>query len=118
MKRIKIMSIAAEVLFVVMMSYGIISCSSSTSATTPPNTVTMTGSEFHPKTLTVSKGTEVTWLNDDGNTHTSTSDNGVWDTKDIAAGKSKKTTFNTVGTFPYHCIYHVSSGMTGTIVVQ
>ena len=118
MKRNKIIFIAAKAFFLAMMAYGIVSCSSGTSTDTPPNTVTMTGSEFHPKTLTVSKGTEVTWLNDDGRTHTSTSDNGVWDTKDIEAGKSKKTPFNTVGTFSYHCFYHGAMGMVGTIIVQ
>ncbi|MDP4221190.1 MAG: cupredoxin domain-containing protein [Bacteroidota bacterium] len=109
---------AATILLFALMTLSSLSCSSSTSNDIPPNTVTMTGSEFHPQVLTVAKGTEVTWLNDDGRTHTSTSNDGLWDTKDITAGKSKKTTFNTIGSFPYHCIYHVSMGMTGTIVVQ
>ncbi len=117
MKRTNIIYKAAGALFLTMMIIVIASCSSSTSANTP-NTVTTTGAEFHPKTLTITKGTEVTWLNDDGVTHTSTSDNGIWDTKDIEAGKSKKITFNTVGSFAYHCIYHGDMGMIGTIIVQ
>ncbi len=84
----------------------------------PPNTVVMSASTFSPTTLTVSVGTTVTWQNDDSYAHTSTSDNGVWDTGNIAARGSAKTTFNTAGTFPYHCIYHVAMGMKGTIVVK
>jgi len=35
-----------------------------------------------------------------------------------ATGTSQKFTFPTAGTFPYHCIPHGSSGMTGTVVVN
>jgi plastocyanin len=83
---------------------------------TQPNTVTMSGMTFSPVSLTIAKGTTITWQNDDGVAHTSTSDTGVWDTGNIPAGSSKTTTFATAGTFPYHCTYH--SMMTGTIVVQ
>jgi len=85
----------------------------------PANTVVMASTMFNPATLTVTKGTTVTWQNKDGFKHTSTSDSaGVWDTGDIQGGASTTTTFNTVGTFPYHCIYHVSMGMRGTIIVK
>jgi len=76
----------------------------------------MSGMAFSPATLTVSAGTTVTWKNDDTMAHTSTSDTGVWDTGNIAAGASKTTTFPTAGTYAYHCTYH--SGMKGTVVVQ
>ena len=82
----------------------------------PANTVLMSGMAFSPATLTVSAGTTVTWKNDDTMAHTSTSDTGVWDTGNIAAGASKTTTFPTAGTYAYHCTYH--SGMKGTVVVQ
>ena len=84
----------------------------------PPNTVTMVNISFSPPNLTVSRGTTVTWKNNDSVTHTSTSDTGVWNTGDIPPGGSKTTTFNTAGTLQYHCTYHVGSGMRGTIVVQ
>lgn len=95
-------------------------CSSPTGSGTPTaNTVTMSSLQFSPATLTVAKGTTVTWTNNDGATvHTATSDGGTWDTGDIAGGSSKSITFSTAGTYPYHCIYHVSMGMTGTIIVQ
>jgi plastocyanin len=92
---------------------------SSSSQNPPPgqsNTVTMINIAFSPSTLTVSKGTTVTWQNNDGVTHTSTSDDGLWDTGNIAPGSSKDVTFSNAGTFKYHCTIHAS--MTGTIIVQ
>jgi plastocyanin len=95
---------------------------SSTPAPAPapaaPNTVLMTGMVFSPATITVPVGSTVTWKNNDGLAHTSTSDTGVWDTGNIAAGASTTTTFNTAGTFPYHCTYHAAMGMKGTVIVQ
>ena len=84
----------------------------------PDNTVQMSGMVFTPATLTVAVGTTVTWMNNDGVAHTSTSDSGVWDTGNIPAGSSKTTTFGTKGTFPYNCTYHASMGMRGTVVVE
>ena len=64
-------------------------------------------------------GTTITWHNGSGVAHTSTSDTpGLWDTGNIPAGSSKTTTFTTAGTFNFHCIYHASMGMTGSITVQ
>jgi len=71
---------------------------------------------FGPGTLTVAKGTTVKFTNDDTMTHTATSDNGAWDTGNIAYGGSKVITFATAGTFPYHCTQHPS--MKATIIVQ
>jgi len=82
----------------------------------PPNTVMMAGMAFTPSTITVAKNTSITWVNNDGVAHTSTSDTGLWDTGNIPAGSSKTVTFSTSGSFPFHCTYH--SMMTGTVVVQ
>ncbi len=71
---------------------------------------------FGPASLTVAKGTTVTWTNTDAAAHTSTSDNGAWDTGSLAKGASGSFTFTTAGTYPYHCTFH--SQMTATIVVQ
>ena len=81
-----------------------------------PNTVMMAGMAFTPTTITVAKNTTITWVNNDGVAHTSTSDTGVWDTGNIPAGSSKTVTFTTPGSYPFHCTYH--SMMTGTVVVQ
>lgn len=90
--------------------------SSGSSTPPPPKTVVMMNIAFDPGTLTVSASTTVTWQNNDGTTHTSTSDNGVWDTGNITGGTSKTLTFSNAGTFKYHCSLH--AGMTGTILVQ
>jgi plastocyanin len=98
-------------------SYGS-SPTSPASAAPPPNTVFMSGMAFSPVTLTIAKGTTVTWKNTDGIAHTVTSDSAVWDTGNMASGASTTTTFNTTGAFPYHCTYHASMGMKGTVIVQ
>lgn len=84
----------------------------------PTNTVLMAGLAFSPVTITVAVGTTVTWKNNDGIAHTSTSDTGVWDTGNLPAGSSTSTKFSTAGTFPFHCTYHGAMGMRGTVVVQ
>lgn len=81
-------------------------------------TVTMPSFTFSPANLTIARHTTVTWYNNSGVAHTSTSNNGLWDTGNIAPGASKTTTFDSVGTFHYTCTYHAAMGMVGTITVQ
>ena len=71
---------------------------------------------FSPKDVTIKKGTTVTWTNQDSAVHTVTSDTPLFDSGDLAQGKSFSYTFSTAGTFPYHCTPH-KANMTGTIVV-
>jgi plastocyanin len=80
------------------------------------NEVLINNSKFSPTTLTVSVGTTVTWTNKESMTHTVTSDNNIFSSGNMGKGDTFTYTFSTVGTFPYHCIFH--SGMTGTVVVQ
>ncbi len=81
-----------------------------------PNVVAISGYAFSPASMTVPKGTTVTWQNGDAVTHTATSNSGAWDTGAIAAGGNAMITFSNSGTFAYHCTIHPM--MTGTIVVQ
>lgn len=81
-----------------------------------PNVVSISGYAFSPASMTVPKGTTVTWQNGDAVAHTATSNTGSWDTGAIAGGGNATITFNTSGTYAYHCTYHTM--MTGTIVVQ
>ena len=90
----------------------------STPGTIPPNTIAMNAMSFSPSTLTIARGTTITWRNDDGSVHTSTSDSTGWDTGNVPSGSSRTTTFNTPGIFRFHCIYHSAMGMVGTITVQ
>jgi LPXTG-motif cell wall-anchored protein len=73
---------------------------------------------FSPGTLTISVGDSVTWTNNAQDPHTSTSDSGVWDSGTLNPGQSFTRTFSSAGTFAYHCSFHQSLGMVGTIVVQ
>ncbi len=70
---------------------------------------------FNPQTTTISQGSTVVWTNTSNRTHTSASDNGVWNSGNIGAGQTFSRVFNTVGAFPYHCNIHPQ--MTGTINV-
>jgi plastocyanin len=81
-----------------------------------PNTVIISGFQFSPTSLTVAKGTTITWQNNDATLHTATSDNASWNTGDIAQGATKSILFNTSGTFAYHCAHHTS--MKATIIVN
>ena len=71
---------------------------------------------FDPLTITVNTGTTITWTNKDVYGHTVTSDTGVFDSGTIDASGTFSYTFNTAGTFPYHC--KVESTMTGTVIVK
>ncbi len=62
----------------------------------------------------VKVGTKVTWFNIDDTEHTTTSNTGIWDSGVMPVGSTYSVTFNSTGTFPYHCNIHP---MTGTIVV-
>jgi len=82
----------------------------------PANEVYMDGSQYSPSTLTISIGTTIKWTNKESATHTVTSDVAVFESGDMAKDQTFSYTFNTAGTFPYHCKHH--SGMKGTITVQ
>ena len=74
------------------------------------------GNVFRPATITINVGDTVTWRNTDDVPHTSTSEDGVWDSGALAAGEEFSFTFEEAGTFPYFCEFH--PGMEGTVVVQ
>jgi plastocyanin len=72
---------------------------------------------FMPQDVTIKLGTTVEWMNVSDAPHTSTSDTGVWDSKNISAMTGTYAfTFTGAGTYTYHCSYHTF--MTGTITVS
>jgi plastocyanin len=85
----------------------------------PPNvlTVTIANGVYSPNPVTVKVGQTVNWLNRDNIAHTAT-DTGVFDTGSIPAGSAHDVgvTFNTAGTFNYHCTLH--SGENAAVVAQ
>ena len=58
----------------------------------------------------------VTWTNPSGVLHTTTSNSGVW-SGDLFPGDTFTFTFMSPGVYNYHCVFHVSLGMSGTITV-
>jgi plastocyanin len=87
--------------------------SSEASATSSVSIVNM---NYSPADISVKKGTKVTWTNNDDVAHTVTADSGnAFDSGNMDKGKTFSFTFNTTGTFAYHCIYH--SNMHGKVTV-
>src|SRR3989339_899755 len=78
-------------------------------------TVSISNFAFNPATLTVKKGTSVTWTNSDPMAHTITSDNGAFASSQLSPGQRFYFTFIQAGTFSYYCAIHPS--MTATVVV-
>lgn len=87
----------------------------STANTSNTSGVTIAGMAFSPATITVKKGTSVTWTNNDSVSHTVTGNNGGPNSSTLGNGQSYSFTFNTTGTFKYICAIHPS--MTGTVIV-
>lgn len=87
-------------------------------AQTLPTThaVTIQDFAFSPSSLTIKKGDKMTWTNKDSAPHTVTWDNGGQSSGTLKTGESYSFTFNTAGTFSYHCAFHPS--MHGKIIVE
>lgn len=69
-------------------------------------TATIQSFAFHPMTVTVNPGSTVTWTNLDLAPHTVTSDTGLFDSGAISQNGTYPHTFNTPGTYEYHCMIH------------
>ncbi len=93
---------------------------------TPPNSpnpppsgakaVTISDFAFTPASITIARGSSVTWTNSGPSTHTVTAGDGSFDSGNLPAGGKFTHTFSTTGTFAYHCAIHPQ--MTGSVVVQ
>src|SRR5215210_8428678 len=66
--------------------------------------------------MTVAPGTTVTWVNDGEEPHTSTADDGTWDSGTLQPGESYSFTFDEPGDYSYLCEIHPD--MTATINVS
>lgn len=101
----------------------IVGCSDSTSPTEgpPPGAASVTattGQQFTPATVRVATGGVVTWVFQSLG-HNVTFDGTAGAPEDIGGVNSNTSiarTFNTNGTFAYHCTIH--PGMTGTVQVS
>lgn len=86
--------------------------------------VTASDLTFDPIEILVSKGTTVTWTNDEETTHSINTDPHPshsyfppLNSKTLAKGETYSYTFNEVGYYPYHCSMHPDD-MVGTIAVE
>ena len=71
---------------------------------------------FNPSTVTVALGSSVQWTNTGTTIHTSTQNNGLWNTGDVAPNTSATAVaVSWAGSFSYHCRYHGVYGMKGTV---
>lgn len=71
---------------------------------------------FAPTPLDVLPGETVTWSNVSERAHTVTSDEGAFDSGQVAPGASFAQRFDGLGAHPYHCVLHPS--MTGEVDVR
>jgi plastocyanin len=105
----------------VILALAVAGCGSSTSAgdaggsSGGGNSVSISVSTYKPATITVAPGTTVTWTNDDPVVHTVTADDGSWDSGNLSQSQTFTKTFETAGTYTYHCTVH--PWMVGTVIV-
>jgi len=88
--------------------------------------VTIRNFGFSPRILTVSKGTTVTWTNQDPTPHQIINDPGgsgfnpglgqIFESGPLGTGESYSFTFTSTGLFPYRCAIHPA--MEGQIIVK
>ncbi|MFV1999273.1 MAG: plastocyanin/azurin family copper-binding protein [Acidimicrobiia bacterium] len=99
------------------------SSSPSESVTTTSSGAPSGGSEvsienfaFGPADLTVSVGDTITWTNNEnGVPHTTTADDGLWDSSTMRPDDTFAFTFTEAGTFTYLCTIHPSMRATITV---
>lgn len=78
-----------------------------------PNTI----GAFNPNKVTIKVGDSVEWdFQDSAAPHTTTSDDGTWDSGSKSNGDKFSFQFTKTGTYTYKCSFHPQ--MTGTITVQ
>ena len=72
---------------------------------------------YNPKSITISVGTKVRWVNTGNASHSTTSNTSLWNSGVLSPGGSFARVFNKAGTFRYHCIVHPTL-MHGVITVK
>lgn len=80
------------------------------------NLVTIENYSFAPAELTVSAGTEVTWINKDDDAHTVVTTGSTFKSKALDTGEKFSFTFHDPGTYEYFCSIHPN--MKGKVIVK
>lgn len=78
--------------------------------------VDIPGFGFSPADIEVDVNTVVTWTNSHTFAHTTTSDDGYWDSGTLNQNDSYSYFFTAVGVFPYKCSFHAAT-MIGSVTV-
>lgn len=91
------------------------SAAPSTGGGTAGTAVSIKDFSFEPADLTAKVGQEITWTNTGNVAHTVSFNTGGVDSGSLSAGATFKHTFDTPGTFTYHCNFHSSMEATITI---
>jgi plastocyanin len=79
--------------------------------------IAMVDISFDPADITVAVGASLVWTNEGAIEHTTTADDGSWDSGVVAPGESFDFTLDEPGTYTYVCEIHPSV-MQGTITVE
>jgi plastocyanin len=86
------------------------------------STVSIQNFAFNPTSITVPKGTTVTWVNQDSTNHEivndaqgTTAQGALFTSNSLSKGASYSFKFDNAGTYPYHCSIHPS--MKATVIV-
>jgi len=96
--------------------FGVPTSARSADSAPPPGQVRISNFAFDPPSLTVPKGATVTWVNQDDEPHTVTSQTGAFTSQALDTDESFSFHFTAPGTYVYRCAIHPH--MTGTIVVR
>jgi plastocyanin len=89
---------------------------SATPVSIPRGADVLTSTAYNPNPVSVTVGTTVTWTNNDTTAHTATGDDGTWNSGTMLPGATFSRTFNTAGTFTYHCTIHPN--MVASVMVR
>lgn len=93
---------------VIILSIVISGCTAQKTQSQPAtgNSIDIVDFSFNPDTITVTKGTTVTWTNKDSASHTVKGT--AFTSETLNQGQSYSYTFNEAGTFEYQCGIHPS----------
>ncbi|MGE8449662.1 MAG: cupredoxin domain-containing protein [Pseudomonadales bacterium] len=82
---------------------------------TARHTVVIQGAKVEPEAIRVKRGDTIMWVNKDPYPHTVTAP-GVFDSRSIVAGGSRRSIAHKAGEFPYACTLHPN--MKGMLKVE
>lgn len=104
-----------KIIFLLLILVLLTSCTKKQEIVQKENTVIIQNFAFNPSTITISKGTTITWTNEDSVPHIVKSE-GIFESETLSKSDSFTFTFNEPGTYEYICKIHPY--MKGSIIVN